>query len=46
MTDVLREVIIQVVPASVRRRDAFDDDLRRWIKAHTDNRYLPYGSIF
>ncbi|MBS03095.1 MAG: hypothetical protein CMQ24_10360 [Gammaproteobacteria bacterium] len=30
----------------LKARDAFDDDLRRWIKAHTDNRYLPYGSIF
>lgn len=28
----------------VKAREAFTGDLRRWIKAHTDNRYLPYGS--
>lgn len=27
----------------LRARDAFPDTLRKWIKRHTDNRYLPYG---
>ena len=29
----------------LKAREAFDPALRRWIKAHTDNRYLPYGSV-
>ena len=28
----------------LRHRSAFDADLRRWIKANTDNRYLPNGA--
>ncbi len=28
----------------LKRRHAFTADLRKWIKANTDNRYLPYGS--
>lgn len=28
----------------LKARDAFDEELRRWIKSNTDNRYLPYGS--
>ena len=28
----------------LKARGAFDAGLRRWIKANTDNRYLPYGS--
>ncbi len=28
----------------LRGRGAFPPELRKWIKAHTDNRYLPYGS--
>ena len=28
----------------LKERDAFPQALRRWIKANTDNRYLPYGS--
>ncbi len=28
----------------LKARDDFTPDLRRWIKANTDNRYLPYGS--
>ena len=28
----------------LKAREAFDPALRKWIKAHTDNRYLPYGS--
>ncbi|MEX2489278.1 MAG: hypothetical protein WD356_07075 [Pseudomonadales bacterium] len=27
----------------LRARGAFPDTLRKWIKRHTDNRYLPYG---
>ncbi len=29
---------------TLKARDAFPADLRKWIKANTDNRYLPYGS--
>ena len=28
----------------LKDRGAFDPELRRWIKANNDNRYLPYGS--
>jgi|TARA_B110000263_G_C15270774_1_gene493365 hypothetical protein len=28
----------------LKARDAFSADLRRWVKANTDNRYLPNGS--
>jgi len=28
----------------LRRRDNFPAELRKWIKAHTENRFLPYGS--
>jgi hypothetical protein len=28
----------------LKKRDAFPQELRRWIKANTDNRFLPYGS--
>jgi len=28
----------------LKSRDAFSADLRKWIKANTDNRYLPNGS--
>ncbi len=28
----------------LRQRGEFDPALRKWIKANTDNRYLPYGS--
>lgn len=27
----------------LRARNAFKPELRKWIKRHTDNRYLPYG---
>lgn len=27
----------------LRGRDSFTPELRKWIKRHTDNRYLPYG---
>ena len=29
----------------LKRRDKFSPELRKWIKANTDNRYLPYGSV-
>lgn len=28
----------------LKSRDEFSADLRKWVKANTDNRYLPYGS--
>ena len=28
----------------LKAREAFSADLRKWIKANSDNRYLPYGS--
>ena len=28
----------------LKKRDGFTPELRKWIKANTDNRYLPYGS--
>ncbi len=28
----------------LKSRDEFTPELRKWIKANTDNRYLPYGS--
>lgn len=30
----------------LKSRDGFTPELRKWIKANTDNRYLPYGSAF
>lgn len=29
----------------LRARGAFSKELRLWIKANSDNRYLPYGSV-
>ena len=29
----------------LKERDALPDDLFSWIKAHTRNRFLPYGSL-
>lgn len=29
----------------LKSRAAFDSELRRWIKDHTDNRYLPNGAV-
>jgi hypothetical protein len=29
----------------LKERGGFTADLRKWIKANTDNRYLPYGSV-
>ncbi len=28
----------------LKKHNAFTEELRRWIKSNTDNRYLPYGS--
>ena len=28
----------------LRKRGEFEPELRKWIRANTDNRYLPYGS--
>ena len=36
------------VPALVRRlkqAGAFDPELSRWIKANTDNKFLPHGNL-
>ncbi len=38
-----RSPVIYIV-AELRKRDAFPAELRKWIKANTENRYLPYGS--
>jgi hypothetical protein len=35
--------VIPLVKA-LKVRDEFTAELRKWIKTHTDNRYLPYGS--
>lgn len=29
----------------LKGRGAFGSDLRKWIKANTDNRFLPYGAL-
>jgi hypothetical protein len=36
-----------VIPmaAVLKARGDYPDDLTGWIKAHTDNRFLPYGSL-
>lgn len=36
-----------VVPlaALLKKRGAYPEDLTAWIKAHTSNRFLPYGSL-
>ena len=36
-----------VIPlaAELKRRGDYPDDLTAWIKANTDNRFLPYGSL-
>jgi hypothetical protein len=31
--------------AELKGRDAYPADLTRWIKSHSDNRFLPYGSL-
>lgn len=36
-----------VIPLAraLKARGDYPDDLTAWIKAHTDNRFLPYGSL-
>ena len=36
-----------VIPLAreLKKRGAYPDDLTAWIKARTDNRFLPYGSL-
>jgi hypothetical protein len=36
-----------VIPlaAELKKRGDYPDDLTAWIKANTDNRFLPYGSL-
>jgi len=31
--------------AELKKRNDYPDDLTAWIKANTDNRFLPYGSL-
>ena len=39
-----RSPVIPIV-AELRRRKRYPNDLTAWIKAHTNNRFLPYGSL-
>jgi hypothetical protein len=39
-----RSPVIPIV-AELRRRGCYPGDLTAWIKAHTTNRFLPYGSL-
>ena len=34
-----------VLAKALRARGAWPTDLTAWIRAHTDNRFLPYGSL-
>jgi len=36
-----------VIPlvAALKRRGAYPNELTRWIKANTENRFLPYGNL-
>ncbi len=34
-----------VLVRALKARGAFDTELSRWIKAHTDNKFLPHGSL-
>ncbi len=34
-----------VLVRALKQRGAFDAELSRWIKAHTDNKFLPHGSL-
>jgi hypothetical protein len=36
--------VIPIV-AELRRRKSYPNELTAWIKAHTNNRFLPYGSL-
>lgn len=39
-----RSPVIPIV-AELRRRKCYPNELTAWIKAHTNNRFLPYGSL-
>ena len=39
-----RSPVIPLV-AELKRRGTYPEDLTRWIKAHSENRFLPYGSL-
>jgi hypothetical protein len=39
-----RSPVIPIV-AELRRRKSYPNELTAWIKAHTNNRFLPYGSL-
>lgn len=39
-----RSPVIPIV-AELRRRKQYPQELTAWIKAHTNNRFLPYGSL-
>jgi hypothetical protein len=39
-----RSPVIHIVKI-LRERGSYPEDLTRWIKARTDNRFLPYGSL-
>jgi len=34
-----------VMASALRQRDAYPKELTAWIKANTDNRFLPYGNL-
>jgi hypothetical protein len=34
-----------VLAATLKQRGAYPGDLTRWIKANTENRFLPYGNL-
>jgi len=39
-----RSPVIPIV-AELRRRKSYPHELTAWIKAHTNNRFLPYGNL-
>jgi len=39
-----RSPVVPIV-AELRRRQRYPHELTAWIKAHTNNRFLPYGSL-
>jgi hypothetical protein len=39
-----RSPVIPIV-AELRRRERYPHEMTAWIKAHTNNRFLPYGSL-
>lgn len=34
-----------IMASTLRRRDAYPQELTAWIKNNTDNRFLPYGNL-